>query len=31
MADGLLDLDSSPSSDNENEFVVYAAAVGKIG
>ncbi len=29
MADELLGLDSSPSSDNENEFVVYAAAVGR--
>lgn len=31
MADALLELDSSPSSENDNEFVVYAAAVGKIG
>lgn len=30
LADELLDLSSEPSYDNENEFVVYAAAVGKI-
>ncbi len=29
-ADELLDLCSEPSEDKENEFVVYAAAVGKI-
>lgn len=30
LADALLDLNSEPSYDKENEFVVYAAAVGKI-
>lgn len=30
LADELLDLSSEPSYDNDNEFVVYAAAVGKI-
>ncbi len=30
LADGLLDLDSKPSYDNDNEFVVYAASVGKV-
>ncbi len=30
LADELLDLNSEPSCDNENEFVIYAAAVGKI-
>jgi len=29
LLDELLGLDSSPSADNENEFVVYAACVGK--
>jgi SagB-type dehydrogenase family enzyme len=30
LADELLDLSSEPSYDKDNEFVVYAAAVGKI-
>lgn len=30
LADKLLGLDTNPSFDNENEFVVYAAAVGKV-
>lgn len=30
MADALLGLDSKPSFENENEFVIYAAAVGHI-
>ncbi len=30
LADGLLGLDSKPSDAEDNEFVVYAAAVGKI-
>ncbi|MGB8455860.1 MAG: SagB/ThcOx family dehydrogenase [Anaerocolumna sp.] len=30
LADGLLGLDSKPSDAEENEFVVYAASVGKI-
>lgn len=29
LADGLLGLNSDPSYDNENEFVIYAASVGK--
>ncbi len=29
LADGLLGLDSEPTGDKENEFVVYAACVGK--
>lgn len=30
LADDLLGLDSSPSSENDNEFIVYAASVGKV-
>ena len=30
LADGLLGLDSSPSSGEDNEFVVYAASVGRV-
>ncbi len=30
MADALLGLDSSPTSDENNEFVVYAACVGRV-
>jgi len=30
LADNLLDLSSEPTSDKENEFVVYAASVGKL-
>ena len=30
MADELFGFDSSPSYSNENEFVIYAAAVGKV-
>jgi SagB-type dehydrogenase family enzyme len=30
LADGLLGLDSKPNYEKENEFVIYAAAVGKI-
>jgi SagB-type dehydrogenase family enzyme len=30
LADQLLGLDSSPSFGNENEFVIYAASVGKL-
>ncbi len=30
LADGLLGLDSKPTDANENEFVVYAACVGRI-
>ncbi len=30
MVDELFGFDSSPSYDNENEFVVYAASVGKV-
>lgn len=30
LSDNLLHLDSSPSSSEENEFVIYAASVGKI-
>lgn len=31
LADELLKLDTAPSCDNENEFVIYAASVGKVG
>ena len=31
LADELLQLDTAPSYENENEFVVYAASVGKVG
>ena len=30
LTDALLDLDSNPSYDNDNEFVVYLASVGKV-
>ncbi|MBH1940812.1 SagB/ThcOx family dehydrogenase [Mobilitalea sibirica] len=30
LADALLDLDTNPSYEAENEFVVYAASVGKV-
>ena len=30
LADQLLGLDSTPSADNDNEFVVYAASAGKV-
>ena len=30
LADGLLGLDSAPSSGKDNEFVIYAASVGRI-
>lgn len=30
MADSLLDFDSKPSFDQKNEFVIYAASVGRI-
>lgn len=30
LADKMLGLDSKPSCDNESEFVIYAAAVGKL-
>lgn len=30
LADGLLGLDSAPSFENDNEFVIYAASVGKL-
>jgi len=30
LVDGLLELDSSPSFENNSEFVIYAASVGKL-
>jgi len=30
LADGLLGLDTTPSFEKENEFVIYAASVGKV-
>jgi nitroreductase len=30
LTDALLDLDSMPSNETDNEFVVYLASVGKV-
>ena len=30
LTDGLLGLDSAPSFENDNEFIIYAASVGKL-